>query len=93
MCYASRPYVEILGVDWQLMRLAIRPSKPLNSQVFIIGDWNHATGGVWEVIDAAKPKPFGFMPFYPGPGLGEFAAAARRSGCALTPGAVAACHA
>ena len=25
---------------------------------------------VWEIIDAAKTKPFGFMPFYPGPGLG-----------------------
>ena len=25
---------------------------------------------LWEVIDAAKTKPFGFMPFYPGPGLG-----------------------
>jgi UDP-N-acetyl-D-glucosamine dehydrogenase len=25
---------------------------------------------VWQVIDAAKTKPFGFMPFYPGPGLG-----------------------
>jgi UDP-N-acetyl-D-glucosamine dehydrogenase len=25
---------------------------------------------VWEVIDAAKTKPFGFQPFYPGPGLG-----------------------
>ena len=25
---------------------------------------------VWEVIDAAKTKPFGYMPFYPGPGLG-----------------------
>jgi UDP-N-acetyl-D-glucosamine dehydrogenase len=25
---------------------------------------------VWEVIEAAKSKPFGFMPFYPGPGLG-----------------------
>ena len=25
---------------------------------------------VWEVISAAKTKPFGFMPFYPGPGLG-----------------------
>jgi UDP-N-acetyl-D-glucosamine dehydrogenase len=25
---------------------------------------------VWEVINAAKTKPFGFMPFYPGPGLG-----------------------
>jgi UDP-N-acetyl-D-glucosamine dehydrogenase len=25
---------------------------------------------VWEVIEAAKTKPFGFMPFFPGPGLG-----------------------
>jgi UDP-N-acetyl-D-glucosamine dehydrogenase len=25
---------------------------------------------VWEVIDAAGTKPFGFMPFYPGPGIG-----------------------
>ena len=25
---------------------------------------------IWEVVDAAKTKPFGFMPFYPGPGMG-----------------------
>jgi UDP-N-acetyl-D-glucosamine dehydrogenase len=25
---------------------------------------------VWEVIEAARTKPFGFMPFYPGPGIG-----------------------
>lgn len=25
---------------------------------------------IWDIIDAAKTKPFGFMPFYPGPGLG-----------------------
>jgi UDP-N-acetyl-D-glucosamine dehydrogenase len=32
---------------------------------------SHALGiNVWEVIDAAKTKPFGFMAFYPGPGLG-----------------------
>ena len=31
----------------------------------------HALGlNVWEVIEAAKTKPFGFMPFYPGPGIG-----------------------
>jgi UDP-N-acetyl-D-glucosamine dehydrogenase len=31
----------------------------------------HGMGiNVWEVIDAAATKPFGFMPFYPGPGLG-----------------------
>ena len=32
---------------------------------------SHELGiNVWEVIDAAATKPFGFMPFYPGPGLG-----------------------
>ena len=31
----------------------------------------HETGiDVWEVVDAAATKPFGFMPFYPGPGIG-----------------------
>jgi UDP-N-acetyl-D-mannosaminuronate dehydrogenase len=25
---------------------------------------------IWEIIDAAATKPFGFHPFYPGPGLG-----------------------
>ena len=31
----------------------------------------HETGiDVWEVVDAAASKPFGFMPFYPGPGIG-----------------------
>lgn len=31
---------------------------------------NRMSIDVWEVIDAAATKPFGFMPFYPGPGLG-----------------------
>jgi len=31
---------------------------------------HHMGINVWEVIDAAATKPFGFMPFYPGPGLG-----------------------
>lgn len=31
---------------------------------------NHMGIDTWEVIDAAASKPFGFMPFYPGPGLG-----------------------
>lgn len=31
---------------------------------------DHLGIDVWEVIDAAATKPFGFMPFYPGPGLG-----------------------
>jgi len=30
----------------------------------------HLEIDTWEVIEAAKTKPFGFMPFYPGPGLG-----------------------
>jgi UDP-N-acetyl-D-glucosamine dehydrogenase len=32
--------------------------------------YRHMGINVWEVIDAAATKPFGFMPFYPGPGLG-----------------------
>src|SRR5262249_55225360 len=32
--------------------------------------WDRLGVDVWEVIDAAASKPFGFMPFYPGPGLG-----------------------
>lgn len=31
---------------------------------------DHLDVDVWEVINAAKTKPFGFMPFFPGPGLG-----------------------
>lgn len=31
---------------------------------------HHLKIDTWEVIEAAKTKPFGFMPFYPGPGLG-----------------------
>lgn len=31
---------------------------------------NHLGIDTWEVIEAARTKPFGFMPFYPGPGLG-----------------------
>lgn len=31
---------------------------------------DHMGINVWEVIDAAATKPFGYMPFYPGPGLG-----------------------
>jgi len=31
---------------------------------------DHMGINIWEVIDAAATKPFGFMPFYPGPGLG-----------------------
>jgi UDP-N-acetyl-D-glucosamine dehydrogenase len=32
--------------------------------------YGHMGINIWDVIDAASTKPFGFMPFYPGPGLG-----------------------
>ncbi len=42
--------------------------------IALVNELKHIYGemdiNVWEVIDAAKTKPFGFMPFYPGPGLG-----------------------
>jgi UDP-N-acetyl-D-glucosamine dehydrogenase len=31
---------------------------------------HHFGVDIWEVVEAAKTKPFGFMPFYPGPGIG-----------------------
>jgi UDP-N-acetyl-D-glucosamine dehydrogenase len=40
----------------------------LANEVAIMCSWLGVN--VWEVIDAAATKPFGFMPFYPGPGLG-----------------------
>ncbi len=40
----------------------------LVNEVALICD--HLGINVWEVIEAARTKPFGFMPFYPGPGLG-----------------------
>jgi UDP-N-acetyl-D-glucosamine dehydrogenase len=36
---------------------------------------------VWEVVKAASTKPFGFMPFYPGPGLGGHCIPSIRSIC------------
>jgi UDP-N-acetyl-D-glucosamine dehydrogenase len=40
----------------------------LVNEMALMCDWMRIN--VWEVIDAAATKPFGFMPFYPGPGLG-----------------------
>jgi UDP-N-acetyl-D-glucosamine dehydrogenase len=40
----------------------------LANEIALMCDRMHIN--VWEVIDAAATKPFGFMPFYPGPGLG-----------------------
>lgn len=42
--------------------------------IALVNELKHVYGrmgiNIWDVIDAAKTKPFGFMPFYPGPGLG-----------------------
>lgn len=42
--------------------------------IALVNELKHIYGrmgiNVWDVIDAAATKPFGFMPFYPGPGLG-----------------------
>jgi len=42
--------------------------------IALVNELKHVYGrmgiNIWEVIEAAKTKPFGFMPFYPGPGLG-----------------------
>ncbi|MBI1850940.1 MAG: nucleotide sugar dehydrogenase [Planctomycetes bacterium] len=43
---------------------------------------------VWEVIDAAATKPFGFMPFYPGPGLGGHCLAGGETVCVRDEGGV-----
>lgn len=32
--------------------------------------WRRMEIDIWEVIDAASTKPFGYMPYYPGPGVG-----------------------
>jgi UDP-N-acetyl-D-glucosamine dehydrogenase len=42
--------------------------------IALVNELKHIYGrmgiNIWDVIDAASTKPFGFMPFYPGPGLG-----------------------
>src|SRR6266576_3993180 len=42
--------------------------------IALVNELKHVYGAmgidIWEVIEAAKTKPFGFMPFYPGPGWG-----------------------
>ena len=54
-------------------------TKPLENiyrcvNIALVNEWKmHSLRmglDIWEVIDAATTKPFGFQPFYPGPGLG-----------------------
>jgi UDP-N-acetyl-D-glucosamine dehydrogenase len=54
--------VKLLENTFRAMNIA------LANEMAVICD--HLDIDVWEVIGAAKTKPFGFMPFYPGPGLG-----------------------
>jgi UDP-N-acetyl-D-glucosamine dehydrogenase len=54
--------VKLLENTFRSVNIALANEMALACQSFGVN--------VWEVIDAAKTKPFGFMPFYPGPGLG-----------------------
>ena len=54
--------VKLLENTFRSVNIALANEMALMCQKFAIN--------VWEVIEAAKTKPFGFMAFYPGPGLG-----------------------
>ena len=54
--------VKLLENTFRSVNIALANEMALTCHTFGIN--------VWEVIEAAKTKPFGFMPFYPGPGLG-----------------------
>ncbi|MGH7825287.1 MAG: nucleotide sugar dehydrogenase [Candidatus Binatia bacterium] len=54
--------VKLLENTFRGVNIALANELALMCQKFSIN--------VWEVIEAAKTKPFGFMPFYPGPGIG-----------------------
>ena len=56
-----------LGLPVSSCRVA-EATKLLVNELKIV--YNSMGVDIWEVIEAAKTKPFGFMPFYPGPGLG-----------------------
>jgi UDP-N-acetyl-D-glucosamine dehydrogenase len=54
--------VKLLENTFRSVNIALANEMALMCRKFAIN--------VWEVIEAAKTKPFGFMPFYPGPGIG-----------------------
>ena len=54
--------VKILENTYRLVNISLINELALLSEKMSID--------IWEVIDAAKTKPFGFSPFYPGPGIG-----------------------
>ena len=53
---------KLLENTFRLVNIALVNELAVNSRMLGID--------FWDVIDAAKTKPFGFMPFYPGPGVG-----------------------
>ncbi len=71
---ALRPFVETVPVSSTATAEAVKLTENIFRAVNIalVNELKvvyEAMGiDVWEVIDAAKTKPFGFMPFYPGPG-------------------------
>lgn len=58
----SAEMVKLLENNFRNVNIALANEMARMCQKFNIN--------VWEVIEGAKTKPFGFMPFYPGPGLG-----------------------
>jgi UDP-N-acetyl-D-glucosamine dehydrogenase len=54
--------VKILENTYRLVNISL-----INELALLAGKMDIA---IWEVIEAAKTKPFGFQPFYPGPGIG-----------------------
>jgi len=54
--------VKILENTYRLINISL-----INEMALLCGKMNI---DIWEVIDAAKTKPYGFQPFYPGPGIG-----------------------
>jgi glycosyltransferase involved in cell wall biosynthesis len=56
--YASRPYDETLGADWQLMRLALALPKRFCSDAFVIAGWNHPTAWLLLALLALRRGNF-----------------------------------
>jgi UDP-N-acetyl-D-glucosamine dehydrogenase len=61
-CSEVAEMVKLLENTFRSVNIALANEMALMCHRFAIN--------VWEVIEAAKTKPFGFMPFYPGPGIG-----------------------
>lgn len=77
---AYRLYSQIVPTAVQVSSCAVAEAVKLTENIFrsvniaLVNElkvvYSKMGIDIWEVIEAAKTKPFGFMPFYPGPGLG-----------------------